>query len=110
MDIPPRLNRLVANAAPDKIWPRADHRVAPSHYIQPLAEIVDIGMRPGDIGKTNIGKLAPLIVEQFRAAVAFVTHRIIIGQDRRAVIDAFLMRGIYITERRAFVKDIVPGE
>ena len=67
-------------------------------------------MRTGDVGQTNIGELTPIVIEKLRAAIFLVAHRIVIGPDRRAVVDAFLMRRVHISKRRAFVQNIVPRE
>lgn len=46
---------------------------------------------------------------KFGASVRFGAHRVIICENRRAVIHSFLMRRINVAERRAFIQNIVPA-
>ena len=108
VDVAVGFHRLFANAAPDEVGPRRDHGVAPTHYVYSLGQLVNVGMRTGEVGQADIGEITPAVIEELCAGVLFVTHRVVIGQDRRAVVDAFLMRRRDITKRRTFVQDVVP--
>src|ERR1043166_140393 len=92
VDISPRLDRLFADSAPDEIWPRADHRVAPTHYIEPVAQVVNVRMRTREVRETHVRELLPVVVEKRRAAIWVLAHRVVIRQDRRTVINAFQLR------------------
>src|SRR5688500_8339384 len=110
MDVTPRLYCPFSNSAPYKVRTWADHRVAPTHYIDAFAEIVDVRMRSRNIGQANIRELTPTVIEKLRSAVGLVAHRIVVRQNSRTVIDPLLMRRVHVTERWAFVKHIVPRE
>src|SRR5690606_18443726 len=81
-----------------------------THPVGPRRQCAYVAMRTFEIAQADFGDLVAVIVEERRARVRLCTHWIIIRQDRRAVIDAFLMRCRYIAERWALVKDIVPRE
>ena len=101
----------LSRSPPHKNRPRADHRVSPAHNIdsRPSDRKCPRCARDMSVRHTSARSL-PFVIEKFGAAVLLGTHRIIIRQDRRAVIDALLVRRIHIAERRAFIKNIVPRE
>ena len=91
MDVAIRSDRLFADAAPDEIGPWAYHGMAPAHDVEPGRQVIDLRMRPGDIGQANVRQLFPVVIKECRSALGFGAHRVIIRQNRRAVIDLLLM-------------------
>ena len=64
VDIAVRLRGFCTNAAPDKIWARADHRVAPTHDVDAIGKVVNIRMHSREIAEANVG-LGGFLLEGF---------------------------------------------
>ena len=62
MDIAIRFHSLFANTAPDKVRPWADHCVAPTHYVDPRGQIVNVGMSTSEIGQAHIREIPPFVI------------------------------------------------
>ena len=80
--------------APDESRPWADHSVAPAHYIYSVGEFVNLRVGAGDVGEAYVSEVAPVVTEEFGAAVFLVAHWVIVGPDGGAVVDAFLVSGV----------------
>src|SRR5262249_41143263 len=99
-------------AAPDesRLWP--NHRMAPSHDVQPFRQRADVSVSVPEISQCYVGPVLPAGRHQPLAGVARVAvdKWIVVGKDRRPSVESSLMRSYYITERGAFIEYVVPRQ
>src|SRR5262249_28089762 len=98
--------------APDESRFRPNHRMAPSHHIEPFRQPADVGMSVAEIGQRYVGPVRPARRHKPLPGLARISvdERIVVGKYRRAPVESSLMCGHNITERGAFVEYIVPRQ
>ena len=106
------LYAFATGGAPHKTGARANHRVAPTHHVKTLDEVVNVGVSARQIGQATSAQPRQSVSSSRvrRGARVFVAKRIVVSEDRRATVDAALVRGDDVAERFAFVEHVVPGE
>src|SRR5690348_10902057 len=84
-----------SRVAPHKTRARTNHRMAPAHDINALDQLIYSWMSDAQIVQNHIDPALPVQTREPRPCLPATrfAQRIIVGEDRRPVIQSALMRG-----------------